>query len=58
MLTSEPVAESLKFRFYEFISRFSASQLQWCSTTEVDFRLGQPGVGFFFVAKDLLGYSG
>ena len=57
MLTGEPVADSLKFRFYEFISRFSVGEFQWCATSESGFRLGQPDVGFGFVAKDLLGLA-
>lgn len=55
MLTGEPVADSVKFRFYEFVSRFSVSELQWCGSAEGVFRLGQPCVGFHFVAKDVFG---
>jgi len=54
VLTGVPVTDSLKFSFNEFVSLFSESELQWCATTEGDFRLGQPGVGSGFVAKDLL----
>lgn len=57
MLTGEPVADSLKFRFYEFISRFSESELQWCATTKGVFRLVQPIVGLVFVAKYKLGLA-
>jgi hypothetical protein len=52
----ESVTESFEFSFYEFVSRFSVGEFQWCATSESGFRLGQPCVGFFFVAKDPLGF--
>ena len=51
------VAEFFKLSLYELVSLFSVSELQWCAATEGDFRLGQPDVGFLFVAKDLLGLA-
>lgn len=49
------VTESFKFCFHEFISVFSARELQWRTASESGFRLGQPDVGFSFAAKDELG---
>lgn len=57
MSASESVTEFFKLSLYEFVARFSESDLQWCATTEGDFWLGQPDVGFFFVAKDLFGLA-
>ena len=54
-LASEPVTEFFKFSFHEFVSRFSESELQSSDSTESSFRLVQPGIGFVFVAKYLLG---
>ena len=54
-LAGESVTEFFKLSLYEFVSLFSVSELQWCATTEGVFRLGQPTVGFCFVAKYKLG---
>jgi hypothetical protein len=53
-LAGEPVTELFEFSLHEFVSRFSESELQWGDSTESSFRLVQPGIGFVFVAKDLL----
>lgn len=51
------VAELFEFCLHEFVSLFSMSELQWCTSTEGVFRLGQPTVGFCFVAKYKLGLA-
>lgn len=56
-LADESVTESFEFSLYQFVSRFSVSELQWRATSKSGFRLGQPYVGFRFVAKDLLGLA-
>jgi hypothetical protein len=56
-LAGESVTEIFKLSFYEFVSLFSVSELQWCASTEGIFRLVQPSVGLGFVAKDLLGVT-
>jgi len=53
----EPVTEPFEFSLYEFVSRFSVSELQWSAASESGFRLVQPGIGFVFVAKYLLGLA-
>lgn len=53
----KPMTESFKFSFYEFVSRFSVSELHWCAPTEGVFRLFQPGGRGGFVAKDMLGLA-
>ena len=53
----ECVTEPFEFSLYEFISYFSVGELQWCVVSESDFRLVQPVVGFYFVAKDFLGLA-
>jgi hypothetical protein len=55
VLTGVSVTESFEFSLYEFVSCFSVSELQWCATTEGDFWLGQPDIGFRFVAKNQFG---
>jgi hypothetical protein len=51
----EPVTEPFEFSLYEFVSRFSVSELQWSAASESGFWLVQPGIGFHFVAKNKLG---
>lgn len=49
------MTEFFKLNLYEFVSLFNLSELQRCTTSEGDFRLGQPDAGF--VVKDLLGLA-
>jgi hypothetical protein len=56
-LAGVSVAKFFEFSLHEFVSRFSESEFQWGEPTESSFRLVQPGVGFVFVAKYLLGLA-
>jgi hypothetical protein len=57
VLTGEPVTEPFEFSLHEFVSRFTVNQLQWCASAEGVFWFVKPGIGFRFVAKDLLGLA-
>lgn len=54
-LAGESVTEFFEFCLHEFVSLFSASELQGCASAEGVFWLGQPSVGLGFIAKDTLG---
>ena len=41
-LAGESATEPFEFSLYEFVSRFSVSELQWSAASESGFRLGQP----------------
>ncbi len=49
------MTEPIEFCFHDFISHLTESQLQPRAITCLCCRLAQPMIGFFFVAKDLLG---